>query len=242
MPRRRAPTKTSSTPPGARPKLGVEKADAEKAVRAPSAKAQLRRDKIADAVIAILAEAGPHGVTHRKVDQHLGLPEGSTSFYFRRRTDLFKAGFKRMIENNYQRMQQEMAPLFEGAPSRPLDIDAAAKHLAKAWTRAVQVPYRDRIIVRFEFFIQATRDSELRKMQGETLQQLFDLDVQLFARMGAKNPRYAGAEFGSFRRGYLTTYVLVPSSVWGRALTPEYFAMRIRQIIAETNAYSSDLR
>ena len=59
--------------------------------------------------------------------------------------------------------------------------------------------------------------------------------------MGVKNPHWVAAEIGNLRRGEMTTYVLVPSSVWGRAPTPQYYEAKLRHIIAETNRYANDL-
>lgn len=40
-----------------------------------------RRQDIATAAIALVAEGGSHALTHRRIDRHLGLPEGTTSNY-----------------------------------------------------------------------------------------------------------------------------------------------------------------
>lgn len=50
-----------------------------------------RRDQIAGAVIALVAEEGVRALTHRAVDRRLGLPQGSTSFSFRTRRALIEA-------------------------------------------------------------------------------------------------------------------------------------------------------
>lgn len=47
-----------------------------------------RRDEIAQAAMELVAEGGGHALTHRRIDRHLGLPEGTTSNYARTRRDL----------------------------------------------------------------------------------------------------------------------------------------------------------
>lgn len=55
-----------------------------------------RRDALADAAIAVLANKGGRGLTHRAVDSAAGLPEGSTSYYFRTRQALLTAVVQRL--------------------------------------------------------------------------------------------------------------------------------------------------
>jgi AcrR family transcriptional regulator len=57
-----------------------------------------RPAQIADAGIELLSARGMHGLTHRAVDSALGLPAGSTSYYFRTRAALVTAVVARMVE------------------------------------------------------------------------------------------------------------------------------------------------
>lgn len=50
-----------------------------------------RKTLILDTVIALLAERGLEGVTHRAVDAAAALPQGSTSYHFPKKTDLLGA-------------------------------------------------------------------------------------------------------------------------------------------------------
>jgi DNA-binding transcriptional regulator YbjK len=47
-----------------------------------------RRRELLDAAVAVTAESGLRGLTHRAVDRQAGLPEGSTSAYLRTRAAL----------------------------------------------------------------------------------------------------------------------------------------------------------
>lgn len=53
--------------------------------------APTRRDQIVAATLSVLAERGTHGLTHRAVDAHAGLPRGTASNYFRTRKALLTA-------------------------------------------------------------------------------------------------------------------------------------------------------
>ncbi|NVK47454.1 MAG: TetR family transcriptional regulator [Rhodobacteraceae bacterium] len=62
--------------------MGTEKQDRSK---------QDRQIAILDATISLLARAGLDGVTHRAVDAQAGLPQGSTSYYFAKKSALLTA-------------------------------------------------------------------------------------------------------------------------------------------------------
>lgn len=57
-----------------------------------------RRTLLADAAIALVAEAGMRGLTHRAVDARAGLPLGTTSAYLRTRLALIEAIVARIAE------------------------------------------------------------------------------------------------------------------------------------------------
>ncbi|MEV6636750.1 TetR family transcriptional regulator [Actinoplanes sp. NPDC051470] len=69
-----------------------------------------RRARLADAAIALLAESGVHGVTHRAVDKRAGLPGGTASNYFRTREALLVATVRRVIEQHRADMDAAVAP------------------------------------------------------------------------------------------------------------------------------------
>ena len=59
-------------------------------------KAEGRATEVVDAAIRILGTHGARALTHRAVDRELGLPEGSTSNYFRTRHALLEAVFEQI--------------------------------------------------------------------------------------------------------------------------------------------------
>ena len=52
-----------------------------------------RKDAILDAAIGLIATLGLEGTTHRAVDRAAGLPQGSTSYHFPRKTGLILAAW-----------------------------------------------------------------------------------------------------------------------------------------------------
>ena len=59
-----------------------------------------RRAVIADAAIAVVADEGLRALTHRGIDAAAGLPAGSTSYYFRTRSELLTAIVDRVTESS----------------------------------------------------------------------------------------------------------------------------------------------
>ena len=57
-----------------------------------------RRTQLADAGLAVLAESGARGLTHRAVDAAAGLPAGTASNYFKTRDALLGALGERIFE------------------------------------------------------------------------------------------------------------------------------------------------
>ncbi len=59
---------------------------------------QERRDRLRDAAIEVLAEAGSRGLTHRAVDASAEVPQGTTKNYFPTRDALLRASLERIME------------------------------------------------------------------------------------------------------------------------------------------------
>ncbi len=111
-----------------------------------------RRTQLADAAITTLAREGSRGLTHRAVDRTAGVPEGSTSYYFRSRLDLLRAIVRRMSELD--------------TASVPALDHADAEEFAEAFTAAVHglvTDGRQRQLARYELTLEATRRPELRE-------------------------------------------------------------------------------
>jgi AcrR family transcriptional regulator len=111
-----------------------------------------RRTRLADAAITTLAREGSRGLTHRAVDRTAGVPEGSTSYYFRTRLDLLRAIVGRMSDLD--------------TASLPALVHAGGEAFAAAFTDAVHdllTDGRDRQLARYELTLEATRRPDLRQ-------------------------------------------------------------------------------
>ncbi|GGW44948.1 hypothetical protein GCM10010503_22400 [Streptomyces lucensis JCM 4490] len=121
-------------------------------VRTPGAS---RADLVADAALALLAERGMRGLTHRAVDETAGLPPGSTSNVARTRQALLELAVRRHAE-------REARVLALGEMPDPGDgLDALAEGVARAVHRLLTHD-RALLIARYELALEATRRPELR--------------------------------------------------------------------------------
>jgi DNA-binding transcriptional regulator YbjK len=83
-----------------------------------------RRTQLLDAALAVVADKGLKGLTHRAVDAATGLAEGTTSNYYRNRTALVDAVLDRLLE-------LDAALLEDQGPAGPAqDIEDLADQLA----------------------------------------------------------------------------------------------------------------
>jgi DNA-binding transcriptional regulator YbjK len=118
-----------------------------------------RRTTIADAALRLLGALGARGLTHRAVDAEAGLPEGSTSYYCRRRADLLALVLQRHAELDHQALSAlELA--LRAAPRRGQSFAEHIAHALSAWVRGLDSA---QIAARFELFLAASREPELTR-------------------------------------------------------------------------------
>ncbi|WP_030177652.1 TetR/AcrR family transcriptional regulator [Streptomyces sp. NRRL S-813] len=115
-----------------------------------------RADRVADAALALLAERGMRGLTHRAVDEAAGLPQGSTSNLARTRQALLDLAVRRLAE----REARVLAP-HELPDPRTGGLDSLVDGLALATHRAL-TRNRELTLARYELALEATRRPELR--------------------------------------------------------------------------------
>jgi len=193
-----------------------------------------RRDLIADAVIELLAREGGRGLTHGNIDLLLKLPKGSTSFYFRRRTQLFEAGLRKLVAADLEDLNRVVQPLFERYRGTIPVREVAQCHYL-LWQQGSKPRMRKRTLARFEFFLHAARDPQFGRFHTQVRKAIFEFGTRMFARLGAKKPRLAALEFGYLVRGDSMAHLFLrPSGGWHR-ITPAYYEQCLREVIDKTN-------
>lgn len=112
---------------------------------------QDRRDRLRDAAIAVLAEAGGRGLTHRAVDAAAEVPLGTAKNYFPTRDALLRAVAERCLEQ-YRAVAAALAGAGPGPPDR-----AGLAALLAGLLRNVAGPGRPRVLAYLELQTEATR-------------------------------------------------------------------------------------
>ncbi|WP_327712243.1 TetR family transcriptional regulator [Streptomyces sp. NBC_00464] len=168
---------------------------------------------ITDAALALLAERGMRGLTHRAVDERAGLPQGSTSNYARTRQSLLEATVRRLAEREARVLAPgdlpapgattDRSPGAAGAAAEPATgaaapgdssgaaappgPDALIAGLALALHRYL-TRHPDLLICRYELALEATRRPELRAFYDATGRQFREPLEALMTAAGSPEP------------------------------------------------------
>lgn len=108
-----------------------------------------RRRALADAAIALLAEEGAHGLTHRSVEARAEVPSGTATNYFRTREALLVTAAERVLELHFA----DMAAATEGMAG-PTGVDELIDMITESLWGAATV-LRGRYLAIFELRLAA---------------------------------------------------------------------------------------
>jgi len=112
-----------------------------------------RRDRIIDACLDVIAEAGVAGTSHRKVAEAADVPLGSMTYHFTGMRDLLHEAFSRFAHTVSQQFEHRMA-----AAS---DADTAKQAIADAITEDILNDPRD-LVLTHELYTLAAREPAYR--------------------------------------------------------------------------------
>ncbi|MFJ5230844.1 TetR/AcrR family transcriptional regulator [Kitasatospora sp. NPDC088391] len=141
---------------------------------------------IADAAIAVIAERGLRGLTHRAVDEAAGLPAGSTSNLARTRSALLELALVRIAEVETDSLVGGTVAGADGASvggAREVFVDVVADGLHQALTTG-----RVLTVARIELALEAARRPELRAVYDRLGAGFLTAAVSLLERCGAADP------------------------------------------------------
>jgi len=136
-----------------------------------------RIQRVGDAAIAVLAENGARGLTHRAVDQAAGMAPGTTSNYARTRSALLTLTLTRIAELD--------AGAARNATPSGLLADGLARMVHEILTSQ---DARRRTLARFELAFEATRRPELRALYDEMGGAFRGEAARLLAAAGSADP------------------------------------------------------
>ncbi|KRF36569.1 TetR/AcrR family transcriptional regulator [Nocardioides sp. Soil805] len=128
-----------------------------------------RRLEILDAAVVVLAGHGLKGLTHRGIDREAGLPEGSSSAYFRSRAALQQA----VAEHVSDRLVQDVADLSDTLAAGDHSVARAVRETGALFRRWLSHP--ELVLARLELTLAATRDEELAVAMASWRAQLVEV-------------------------------------------------------------------
>lgn len=170
-----------------------------------------RRSVIADAALRLIGEQGARGLTHRAVDEAAGLPQGSTSYYCRRRVDLLELALRRHAELDRKSLAALDGKLGKEGGSLAELSALVAVELAR-WVAAQDAA---QLTARFELFLACSREPQLEPVIEEQRDGFLRvLTARLSARKIAR-PRSSAAAMIALIEGLLLERVRVGRSVLG---------------------------
>ncbi|GLZ33907.1 TetR family transcriptional regulator [Lentzea sp. NBRC 105346] len=142
---------------------------------------------LADAAIHLVATKGMRGLTHRAVDAQAGLPQGTTSAYFRTRKALIEGLVRRLAEVEQAELELD-----------PADLAGSIAHVLEAWLTTG----RERTLARYACMLEATHHTELRDIlvHGVAPRERAE---QLVQALGSTDPKRDGAHLVAFLEGLL---------------------------------------
>ncbi|AMW09184.1 TetR family transcriptional regulator [Streptomyces qaidamensis] len=140
-----------------------------------------RSDLVADTALALLAERGMRGLTHRAVDEAAGLPQGSTSNLARTRQALLELAVRRLADREARVLALHEMPDPGAGPGPLADALALATHRAMTGYRALT-------LARYELALEATRRPELRAFFDATGARFRDQLATLVSGLGSTDP------------------------------------------------------
>ncbi|HEX5253673.1 MAG TPA: TetR family transcriptional regulator C-terminal domain-containing protein [Mycobacterium sp.] len=137
--------------------------------------AERRRD-LCDAAIQLLADDGAKGLSHLKVDRKAGVPDGTTSFYFRTRSALLRAAAERSAE-------LDLAELQAVADSSDSGENRVPSRLSQVVIQAGSDPQLYRTRARYELTMQATRDPALAAILQQATDEFTKLHREILVQL-----------------------------------------------------------
>jgi DNA-binding transcriptional regulator YbjK len=119
-----------------------------------------RRDLLADTALRLIDDSGLAQVTHREIDKAAGVPDGTTSNYFRTRSALYEAIVRRLLDLQLADLDRLAVTPLPGSPAELLDLLAAT-------VEAGDGTARNRYLARVELSLEAARNPELAALMRE---------------------------------------------------------------------------
>lgn len=139
-----------------------------------------RREALLRSTVAVLAERGTKGVTHRSVAEHAGLPQASTTYYFDSLDDMIDAAMRLHVAERVSEMDELTRQVRESGTADPEFIQDLLATLVDRSDEAV--------ISLFEFYIEAGRNPAMREPVASALNAFENLASATLSALGVSEP------------------------------------------------------
>lgn len=155
------------------------------------------RERALNAAIDLLGTEGLRALTHARVDEKAGLPNGSTSNYFRTRAALVTGVMEWMVEQE--------SPVVTTA----VQLTSAEDFVNQlcGLFDYMTGPNRTAVIARRVLWLEASHDAGLREILGRGRAAIAEPVVAAFARLGAPNPESAADALAACFEGLLMNHI-----------------------------------
>ncbi|PWI20948.1 TetR family transcriptional regulator [Streptomyces sp. Act143] len=165
-----------------------------------SATAASRADLVADTALALLAERGMRGLTHRAVDDEAALPPGSTSNVARTRQALLELAVRRLADREAKVLGLHEMPAADAGLPALVDALALATHRSLTHNRALT-------LARYELALEATRRPELRAYFDAAGARFRDRLTVLVTALGSTDPARHALSLAAWADGLMFSCV-----------------------------------
>lgn len=165
-----------------------------------------RRREILDAAIKVLAAQGFRGLTHRAIDREAGLPEGSSSAYYRSRSVLHTALASYVVDQ----LSAQVSALGDHLAARPGDHEYAVEAVSTTFRRWLRRP--ELLTARLELTLAATRDPALADVIASARADLTEVVEDILERSGKQHDPATTATVVAALDGVLISALGLPAA------------------------------
>lgn len=139
-------------------------------------RSRLRRGELLDAAIALFAEGGARGITHRAVAAKAGLPSATTNYYFPSIDELIEAALSQHMEN--------LLSDLHSITSIPLEEDISFDDVAGLIAGIFSVRPAEVVALNMSIYVAAARTPELRPKAAEAAAAFVAIAEKMLQHLG----------------------------------------------------------
>jgi DNA-binding transcriptional regulator YbjK len=148
-----------------------------------------RREALLEAVLEVVASAGPEAVTHRRVAEAAGLPLASTTYWFSSKDELLTAALEHAADRDIARLRAAAAALADVPADEPQRIiDGLVALIVEPLERGL-ASCRGSLIASYSLWLEAARRPALRAIARRWTDAYHEVARGLLERAG--DPRAA---------------------------------------------------